>query len=155
MSATMALLRWHAGIWEGEYTHLSAADWSVVGTQRFRISVEVFDSGPVSYRQSSHYWHPDGHEETLAYEGVVRASGDRVVFDNGRIRGECWAITLDTLYLWFGFAAMPESHVTEMIQLAGGGGHRARTWHWFRDGALEKVTLVRERRVAERTVATG
>ncbi|MCM2311466.1 MAG: hypothetical protein NDI84_08685 [Steroidobacteraceae bacterium] len=151
----MALLRQHAGIWEGEYTHLSAADWSVVGTQRFRIIVEVFDSGPVSYRQSSHYWYPDGREEALAYEGVVRASDDRVVFDNGRIRGECWAIAPDTLYLWFGFAAMPESHVTEMIQLTAGGGHRARTWHWFRDGALEKVTLVRERRVAGRTLAGG
>ena len=106
----MALLLRHAGIWEGEYTHLSAADWRVVGTQRFRIIVEVFDSGPVSYRQSSHYWYPDGREEVLAYDGALRTQDDRVVFDNGRIRGECWAITLDTLYLWFGFAAMPGSH---------------------------------------------
>ena len=82
------------------------------------------------------------------YEGVLRATDDRVVFDNGRIHGECWAIEPDTLYLRFGFTAMPESNVTEMIQLSADGVRRARTWHWFRDSALEKVTLVRERRVA-------
>ncbi len=76
------------------------------------------------------------------------------MFNNGRIRGECWAIAPDTLYPWFGFAAMPESKVEEMIQLSA-DGHRARTWHWFRHGALEKVTLVRERRVAKRTFAAG
>ena len=86
---------------------------------------------------------------------LTGASNDRIVFDDGRIRGECWAIASDTLYLWFGFAATPESNVTEMIQLSADGRHRARTWHWFRDGALEKVTLVRERRVAERTFANG
>ena len=51
----MALLHRHAGVWEGDYTHLAASDWSVLGTQRFRITVEVFDSAPVSYRQTSHY----------------------------------------------------------------------------------------------------
>ncbi len=142
----MALLWRHAGVWEGEYTHLAASDWSVLGTQRFRITVETFESGPVSYRQTSQYWYPDGREETLVYEGVLRAADDRVVFDNGRIHGECWAIEPDTLTLRFGFAAAPESSVAEMIQLSADGVHRARTWHWFRHGVLEKLTLVRERR---------
>jgi hypothetical protein len=59
----------------------------------------VFDSGPVSYRQTSHYWWPDGR-------------------------------------------------VTEMIQLSSDGLHRARTWHWFRAQALDRITLVRERRAS-------
>jgi len=33
-----------------------------------------------------------------------------------------------------------------MIQLSQDGAHRARTWHWFRDEALWRITLVRERR---------
>jgi hypothetical protein len=146
MSATLSLLHRHAGAWEGEYTHLAADDWAVLSTQRFRILVETFDAGPISYRQTSHYWHPDGREETLVYEGVLRAGDDRVVFDNGRIQGECWAIGPETLYLKFGFAAAPGTSVAEMIQLSPDGQRRARTWHWFRQGVLEKVTLVRERR---------
>lgn len=146
MSRTLALLRRHAGVWEGEYTHLAASDWSVIATQRFRITVETFDSGPICYRQTSHYWHPDGREETLVYEGVLRAADDRVVFDNGRILGECWAIEADALYLQFGFTAAPGSSVAEMIQLSADGMQRARTWHWSRGGVLEQVTLVRERR---------
>jgi len=45
--------------------------------------------------------------------------------------------------------------VAEMIQLSADGLHRARKWHWYRRGALEKVTLVRERRVGSQAVARG
>ncbi len=93
--------------------------------------------------------------ERIGQRGPLRASDDRLAFDNGRILGECCAIAPDTLSLWFGFAAIRDSSVTEMMQLSADGGHRARTWHWLRDGVLEKVTLVREQRVAERTLATG
>jgi hypothetical protein len=148
MSATLALLRQHVGIWEGVYTHLAAADWRVVGTQRFRIRVEVFDTGPVAYRQTSRYWLPDGREDELVYEGSLRRDDGRVVFDNGRIRGECWAIEPQTLYLWFSYLEQPEARIAEMIQLSPDGQHRARTWHWFRADALQQLTLVRERRTS-------
>jgi len=159
MSATLALLQRHVGIWEGLYTHVGAADWRTVGTQRFRIRVEAFDTGPVAYRQTSHYWFPDGREEELVYEGALRRTGDaggepardtadRIVFDNGRIRGECWAIEPLTLYLWFAYVERPEARIAEMIQLSPDGAHRARTWHWFRNDELQQLTLVRERRVS-------
>ena len=48
MSTTLDLLHRHAGIWEGVYTHLSAPDWRPLGTQRYRIRAEVFDSGGLS-----------------------------------------------------------------------------------------------------------
>jgi hypothetical protein len=153
MSSTLALLRRHVGIWEGVYTHLAASDWRTVGTQRFRIRVEVFATGPVVYRQTSHYWHDDGREDELVYEGSLRRAGgpdteDRVVFDDGRIRGECWAIEPLTLYLWFAYLDRPGARIAEMIQLSPDGAHRARTWHWFRDDALQQLTLVRERRTS-------
>lgn len=148
MSATLALMHRSAGIWEGEYTHIAPADRRVLELQRFRIRAEVFDSGPLNYRQTSHYWWPDGREEELQYTGVLRPSDDRMVFDTGRIRGECWAIEPGTLYLWFGYSATPDVRVTEMIQLSPDGEHRARTWHWFRAHVLERITLVRERRTS-------
>jgi len=53
-----------------------------------------------------------------------------------------------TLYIRFGFAGDPGGYVCEMIQLSPDGLHRARSWHWFRDHALWRTTLVREHRVS-------
>jgi len=66
---------------------------------------------------------------------------------DGRIRGECWAIETDTLYMWFTYASAPTNRITEMIQLSRDGQHRARTWHWFESERLVKLTLVDERRL--------
>jgi hypothetical protein len=142
--AHLPLLARHAGIWEGEYTHL-APDRRVQDQHLFRILVEIPDAGPVHYRQSSHYWWPDGRSQQLAYEGSFRDGG--VHIDTGRIHGTCRAIDGETLYISFGFHADPAGHVCEMIQLSPDGIHRARTWHWFRDHVLWRITLVREHRV--------
>ncbi|NDD75027.1 MAG: hypothetical protein EBZ40_08645 [Gammaproteobacteria bacterium] len=145
-SRTLTLLQRHAGVWEGRYTHIAPPDWRMVGAQDYRIEVEVTAS-PIAYRQTSHYRHADGRTETLRYEGALRAADDRVVFDDGRICGECWAIETDTLYMWFAYAAAPTTRITEMIQLSRDGQHRARTWHWFESERLVKLTLVDERRL--------
>jgi Lon protease-like protein len=148
MSATLELLRRHVGVWEGEYTHIAAADRRVLETQRFRIRVEVFDTGTTVYRQTSHYWWPDGREDELVYSGSLRAADDHVVFDDGRIRGECWAIEPDTLYLFFAYISAPAARIAEMIQLSPDGLQRARTWHWFNNHELQRITLVREQHVS-------
>jgi len=146
MNPTLALLARHAGIWEGRYTHLDARDWSVQEELRFRIRVECPAPDGTAYRQTSRYWTKDGHAEELVYEG--RGRGDRVDFDTGRIRGECWKIDADAVYLTFAFTEDPRGRIAEMIQLSGDGRHRARTWHWFRDEALWRLTLVKETRVS-------
>jgi hypothetical protein len=38
--------------------------------------------------------------------------------------------------------------LVEVIVMGEGGQHRARTWHWFRDGRLVRRTLCDEQRVA-------
>ena len=140
----LPLLARHAGIWEGEYTHL-AIDRSVQDQHLFRILVEIPDEGDSHYRQSSHYWWPDGRSQQLVYEGRYREG--RVHIETARIRGACWAIDDETLFITFGFHADPTGHVCEMIQLSPDGIHRARTWHWFREHVLWRVTLVREHRI--------
>lgn len=143
---TLELLARHVGIWEGKYTHIDPQDRSVQEELEFRIRVECPAPDGTAYRQTSRYRRAGGHEEELVYGG--RAVGDRVVFDTGRIRGECWKIDADALYLWFAFAEAPSGRITEMIQLSQDGRHRARTWHWFQDEKLWRVTLVRETRVS-------
>jgi hypothetical protein len=39
-----------------------------------------------------------------------------------------------------------------MIQISRNGQHRARTWHWFRDDVMFKITLTKERRMDDRNV---
>jgi hypothetical protein len=146
VSRTLDLLRRHVGIWEGDYTHLAAADRSVLDSQLFRIRVEVFDFSPVAYRQTSHYWERDGSERELVYVGALQ--DDRIVFDDGRIHGMCLAIDADALYMRFGYHSDPAVAICEMFQLSADGQHRARTWHWLRAGVLERLTLVRERRTS-------
>lgn len=138
------LLARHVGVWEGEYTHI-APDRSVQEQLLFRILVELPDDGPAAYRQTSHYWWADGRTQQLMYEGAYRDG--RIEIDNGRIHGACWQVDDLTLYIRFGFHAEPAGYVCEMIQLSPDGVHRARTWHWFRDHALWRITLVREHRV--------
>jgi hypothetical protein len=38
--------------------------------------------------------------------------------------------------------------LVEVIVMGEGGHHRARTWHWFREGRLVRRTLCDEQRVA-------
>ncbi len=147
-STTRRLLARHAGIWEGRYSHLAAADRRVVETQLFRIRVETFDSPALAYRQTSHYWWPDGREAELVYEGAYDDASDAVVIDTPRIHGTCRAIDANVLYLDFGYVATPDARIGEMIHLSADGLHRARTWHWYQREALDRVTLVRESRVS-------
>ncbi len=140
----LPLLARHAGIWEGEYTHI-APDRAVQDQHLFRILVELPEDGEAAYRQTSHYWWPDGRTQQLVYE--ARYADGCIVFDTGRIHGRCREIDERTLYLRFGFHADPAGYVCEMLQLSADGRHRARTWHWFRNDELWRLTLVRERRV--------
>ena len=147
MTETLILLSRHRGIWEGRYTHLDATTLTVVERQLFRIRVEVFPDGDPAYRQTSHYWWPEGREEELVYEGAMRDGA--LLIDTGRMWGAARAIAADTLYLEFGYSATPALRIAEMIQLSADGAHRARTWHWLRSGALERITLVREQRCSD------
>jgi len=114
--------------------------------QIFRLRVELFPDTDPAYRQTSHYWWPDGREQEVIYEGTMRA--ESLVIDTERMTGECRAITRDTLYMEFGYRATPDLRIAEVIHLSGDDRQRARTWHWLRAGALERITLVREQRTS-------
>lgn len=145
--AEMPLLVRHEGVWEGTYTFI-APTLEVLDRYDFRIRVSFPDDGQGgrTYRQESDYRWPDGRTQSLVFEGTLGDGGLR--FDNGRIQGRMRELDETTLYLAFGFTAEPEVEVCEMIQLSADGQHRARTWHWFRNGKLFQTTLVDERRAA-------
>jgi hypothetical protein len=136
----------HAGVWEGEYSHVGT-DFTLQDRHLFRIKVEFPERGDAHYRQTSHYWWPDGRTEQRVFEAAWNAAENALTWDNGRIHGRMWQIDATTNYLSFGFHAEPGSRVCEMIQL-GDDGRRVRTWHWFREHSPWRITLVREHRVS-------
>jgi hypothetical protein len=144
LAQALPLMLLNEGWWAGTYTHLKP-DWSVEEEFTYRIRCEFPEDGPVAYRQHSFYAWADGRTQSLVFEAGL--SGDRLTWDNGLIAGELWQIDGFTLYLTFRFAAQPGVEVCEMIQTAADGETRARTWHWFKDRRLIRLTLVNERRV--------
>jgi len=151
VNPTLELMSRSHGIWEGHYTHIDPVDRHVQEEFDFLLRVECPAADGTPYRQTSRYAWADGRVLELEYTGVP--AGERVVFDNGRIRGECWKIDSDALYLSFRYHADPRGRIAEMIQISADGGHRARTWHWFRDQRLWRLTLVREARISVDTGA--
>jgi len=142
----MPLLARHAGIWRGTYTHIRP-DRSVIDQHEFRIRVELPDEGDVVYRQHTHYWWPEGRSQDFVF-GAYYAD-KRIWWNTDRIRGALWALDDVTLYLTFAFGSDPGQYVCEMIQLSPDSVHRARTWHWFEDHKLARLTLVDEARETE------
>lgn len=139
------LLARHMGRWVGTYRFIKP-DLTLLDQYDFDILVELPEGEPgCHYRQTSSYTWPDGRADRLVFE--AECIENRIIWDAPRIAGKMWAIDDTTLYLTFYMKHDPSLVVHEMIQLSKCGQNRARTWHWLRDGAVEKLTLVDEKRV--------
>ncbi len=132
----------HEGAWIGNYRHCSPAG-VLLDHYEVRIDSEFPDDGSCDFRLRTHNLWPDGRES----RGLFTASSrdGRLWFDDELI-GCLWEVDDFTVYLRFTFRADPGIEVCEMIQISADGRDRARTWHWFRDQKLFKVTLTEERR---------
>ncbi len=140
----MPVLVRHEGWWQGTYRHMSPAG-ELEEQYSFVIHAEFPEAGDPDYRQTSHYTWEDGRTEDRVFE--ARYSEGRLRWDDGRIFGSLWEIDDQTIYLKFGYHSNPASYVCEMMQLSPDSQHRARTWHWFSDHRLSRVTLVEESRM--------
>ncbi len=143
----MPLLARHEGVWRGRYRHVTPA-FETIDEHDFRIVVELPRDDSCSYRQTSHYRWLDGRTEDRVFEADYSPGENCLTWDNGRIAGRLLELDDTTLYLTFSFSGEPSATVCEMIQLSPCSQHRARTWHWFRDGRLTQLTLVDEWREA-------
>ena len=139
----LPLLYRHKGRWQGEYIHIDNAA-NILDRHDIEILVEFPDDHGIAYRQTSKFRWDDGRRQEIRFEAGLE--GDRLKWNDGGIAGELWAIDASNLYLWFCFADAPNDLITETIYLSDCGKHRTRTWHWLRDGALYKRTLVNESR---------
>lgn len=138
-----AAMRAHAGVWEGRYTHLDAAGREI-DRHAARVVCDFPASGRPFYVQHITFTWPDGRVREDRFDGVI--AGDRVRFDTPAFTGHAWE-SEGVVLLHLDRKDEPGAHFVEAIILAPDGRTRARTWHWFKDGALIRRTLCDERRV--------
>jgi len=135
----------HAGTWEGTYTHLDAAA-QIVDEHRSSVICEFPQSGPYVYIQHNIFTWKSGYESRSTLPGTYRDG--RLWWDTETFHGSAWQ-TLDGLILLNLIRKdEPGASFIEVIAMGDTGEHRARTWHWFKDGKLYKRTLCDERRVS-------
>lgn len=144
MSARFPAHRAHEGVWEGTYRHLDA-EGTTEEILRSQVTCHFPDTGDVFYRQAIELTHPDGSITRASFDGIDR--GDHLWFDTPTFRGKSWETPDGFVWLNLQRKDEPGAHFIEVIILAEGGNARARTWHWFRDGALFRRTLCDEVRV--------
>jgi hypothetical protein len=144
MARQFPVLARGAGRWTGTYTHLDPAG-GLIDEHQIDTDSEFPSDGSADFRLRIHNrWH-DGRESQI--ELLADYRNNRLEW---RERLVGWMQELDdqTVYLNFTYANDPSIRVCEMIQVGPDGQNRARTWHWFRDDRLFKVTLARETRAA-------
>ena len=143
------LLARHEGVWDGHYRYYDA-EGNKTDEHRSRLICRFPDSGQYAYHQTNYYSWADGRTDTRDFP--ANGVGDRIVFDSDLIDGWAADVKLDTAarttMLYWERRSEPGIYLYEMIQISDCGQHRARTWHWFRDGRLFQRTLVDEQRVS-------
>jgi hypothetical protein len=133
----------HVGRWVGTYTHITP-DGATLDHYEVRTLSELPDDGGCDMRLILHNLWPDGRETHVVHEARYR---DGRLWFAGDLVGSLWEVDDFTVYMRFGYRGDPSLTVCEMFQISDDGQHRARTWHWFKDQKLFKITLTRERRV--------
>jgi len=137
-------MRAHEGIWEGTYRHLDAAG-ALEDQHAARVVCAFPDDGQVFYRQTITFSWADGRAREAVFDGVIR--GDTVWFDTPTFHGKSWETHDGLILLNLVRKDEPGANFFEIICMGEDGQSRARTWHWFRDGALYRRTLCDEVRV--------
>ena len=146
MAALFPATRAHEGIWEGTYHHLNEAG-EIVDVHASRVICEFpSDAGQVFYRQHIEFSWDDGRIRRDRFDGIV--DGTCLRYDTPTFSGRSWETEDGLLLLNLQRKDEPGAMFYEIIAMGATGEHRARTWHWFRDGKLYRRTLCDERRIS-------
>lgn len=131
----------HEGVWEGDYQTVNM-EGNVIDRNRARVECSFPDDGPFVYVQKNHFTWDDGREVQREFGGVLR--GDRLYWDTEHFSGYGWASNDNVLLLNLDRKDEPGASFLEVIIIGNDPKHRARTWHWFKDGRPYQRTLCNE-----------
>lgn len=148
--SSVATLARHEGVWDGVYRHYDASGVQT-DQHRSRLFCRFPPGKPGAYHQTNHYTWADGRTEVRDFPALIRDG--RLIWQGELIKGWAADVALDdfarTSMLYWTRNNEPGVYVYEMIQLSDCGRYRARVWQWFRDGRLERRTLIDEVKVSD------
>jgi len=134
----------HEGTWEGIYTHVDRKA-NVLDKHDVRIRCEFPDAGDYVYIQHNHFMWADGRDYKVQLPGIYKDG--RLWWDTDTFHGTAWQTKDNLILLNLTRKDDPGANFFEIITMGDTGQHRARTWHWFKDGQLFKRTLCDEWKV--------
>lgn len=139
----MPVLVRHEGDWVGTYTVIDN-NGNITDKHESHITCQFPDAEDYPYLQTNRYQWPDGKVEEYQFPG--KYCDKKLWFDTERITGQAWEANDSIIILYFSYKEIPNAYVYEMIHLSACNHHRARTWHWFKDGQIYQRTLIQEER---------
>ncbi|MGK7908975.1 MAG: DUF3598 family protein [Synechococcus sp.] len=140
----MPVLVRHEGTWEGSYTVIDN-DCKIIDQHKSRVTCEFPKDAASPYFQTNRYEWPDGQVQEYQFPGDY--CDKKLWFDTERIEGKAWEADDSIIILWFSYKDIPDAYVYEMIHISPCNNHRARTWHWFKNGEIYQRTLIKEERI--------
>jgi hypothetical protein len=144
----MPVLARTAGQWEGTYTEVDMTN-AVVDQYRFELDISFPDENGAAYRQATRYRWSDGRSQDFVFDASLTLASGRaqIYWDHEVMFGTLFEVDDRTLQLRFTYKGPEVIEVQEAMFVSADGRHRMRTWHWYKDGAPYRKTLVDEVRV--------
>ena len=134
----------HEGIWEGEYIHIDLSG-NILDQHRCRIECVFPKQGEIVYIQKNEFNWADGRKFQVEFDGTMK--GNKLYWNTETFEGYGWSVNENIFVLELDRKDEPGVSFTEMIVLADNKKHRARTWHWFKEGKCFKRTLCNESKI--------
>lgn len=143
-AAMPGMLR-HEGVWEGAYRHISE-DGQTVDFHDAIVECEFPDEGPYAYIQRNTFTWDNGEIKKATLPAIF--CDGKLWWDVETFSGWGWETEFGLILLNLNRKDDPGANFYEMIAMGASGEQRARTWHWFKDGALFRRTLCDEKRLS-------
>ena len=134
----------HQGVWEGVYQVVDM-DGRLIDQHDSRVECIFPEQGEVVYIQKNRFEWEDGRIYEAEFGGVL--SGQRIYWDTPTFSGYGWQASPGIFLLELDRKDIPGASFSEAIVMGDSLKHRARTWHWFKDGMCYQRTLCNERLV--------
>lgn len=146
----MPLLARHAGEWKGTFKFYDEESGEIVEQHESHLTITFPTDGSSDYLQVNKYFDPDGKEKAeYRFPGFYDGHG-RLSFDSERLRGVCWELDENAIYLYWTYKEADSSkdqRLFEIIVLSDDGRERSRTVQWLEHGVCVKRSIIKETRI--------
>ncbi|AFY58078.1 hypothetical protein Riv7116_5711 [Rivularia sp. PCC 7116] len=141
----MPVLFRHQGEWEGICTVFDIKG-KIIDEHESYLSCEFPEAGDYSYSQINRYTWADGKQKEHHFTGIYEDK--KLIFNTESIVGKAWEVDDSTILLWLSYKRLSNTYLYEMINISPCSQYRFRTWKWYKDNQVFKITSAQEKRTS-------